>query len=330
MHRSPLAMVLAPTLLAVAAAAQEPPLLRVFLLAGQSNMEGHGVADLDDERDYNGGRGNLARFVTDPAHGELVAGLRAEDGSWAVRDDVFVRYVTPRGSTKVGPLSVGFSAYDGRHHFGPELGIGRRLGRAFPEPVLLVKTAWGGKSLQRDFRPPSADGDTGPFYTRMLAEYRAALAALPKELPALAEHRPVLQGVVWFQGWNDACDQAATAEYQANLVHLIADLRAEFGDPALPVVVGETGNHDSEALRAAQRDGCADPRVAAATRFVPTRAFLRAPEDSPNRTHGHHWFGNGESYLRIGDALGAAMVELLGARAAARAAPAKPARDGDR
>ena len=37
--------------------------VRVFLLAGQSNMEGHGVVDLDDERDYNGGRGNLVEFI---------------------------------------------------------------------------------------------------------------------------------------------------------------------------------------------------------------------------------------------------------------------------
>jgi hypothetical protein len=47
---------------------------------------------------------------------------------------------------------------------------------------------------------------------------------------------------------------------------------------------------------------------------VPTRAFLRKPEDSPNTGHGHHWFGNAESYLRIGDALGRAMVKLIDKR----------------
>jgi hypothetical protein len=49
-------------------------------------------------------------------------------------------------------------------------------------------------------------------------------------------------------------------------------------------------------------------------RFVPTGDFLRRAEDSPNTGHGHHWFGNGESYLRIGDALGAAMGELVDQR----------------
>ncbi len=27
---------------------------------------------------------------------------------------------------------------------------------AYEEPVLIIKTAWGGKSLHTDFRPPSA------------------------------------------------------------------------------------------------------------------------------------------------------------------------------
>jgi len=297
------------------------PIVRVFLLAGQSNMEGHGVVDLDDPRDYNGGRGSLARFVADLAQSAEWAHLRAEvevDGAvvpgWATRDDVFVSYLTERGTPKAGPLSIGFAVYDDMHHFGPELGLGHVLGERFAEPVLLVKTAWGGKSLARDFRPPSAGGATGPYYSRMLAELHAALESFETVFPALAGHTAQLDGVVWFQGWNDGCDDAATAEYEANLVHLVGDLRAALGDAALPFVVGETGNMDNAALRAAQAAGCAQPEVAHATRFVPTRAFLRAAEDSPNTSHGHHWFGNGESYLLIGDALGRAAAELVAAR----------------
>lgn len=234
-----------------------------------------------------------------------------------MRDDVFVSYWNERGTKKDGPLSVGFAVYDDRHHFGPELGIGHVLGARFSEPVLLVKTAWGGKSLMKDFRPPSAAGDTGPFYTQMLTGYRAALTAIEKDFPALAKHTPHLDGVIWFQGWNDGCDDKAAAEYEQNLVHLIRDLRAEFADPTLPFVVGETGNIDNQVLRDAQKNGCAHQDVANGTRFVATRQFLRKPEDSPNKGHGHHWFGNGESYLRIGDALGRAAAELVEARAVA-------------
>jgi len=45
---------------------------------------------------------------------------------------------------------------------------------------------------------------------------------------------------------------------------------------------------------------------------VPTRAFLRPAEESPNTGHGHHWFGNAASYALIGEALGLALLELLG------------------
>lgn len=308
---------------ATLAVAQTPaPTLHVFLLAGQSNMEGHGVVDLDDARDYNGGRGTLAQFVADPKNEKEWGHLRAANG-WATRDDVFVSYCSEGSAKKIGPLSVGFAVYADAHHFGPELGIGHVLGNHFTEPVLLVKTAWGGKSLMKDFRPPSADGDTGPFYTRMVSEYRAALAAIPQDFPMLAKHTPKVEGVIWFQGWNDACDEAATAEYAQNLALLIGDLRKELGDAALPFVVGETGNWDGEAFRTAQKNGCAVPAIAAGTTFVPTRQFLRKPEDSPNKGHSHHWFGNGESYLRIGDALGKAAVALVAARAAAPAPAAK-------
>ena len=39
---------------------------------------------------------------------------------------------------------------------GPEFTFGLTMDRALDEPVLIIKTAWGGKSLYYDFRPPSA------------------------------------------------------------------------------------------------------------------------------------------------------------------------------
>ena len=297
--------------------APQRPILRVFLLAGQSNMEGHGVVDLDDERDYNGGRGTLVSYLREHGDDPRWNGLRDANGAFVARDDVFVTYRKERRENSrrhTGALTVGFAVYDGAHHFGPELGIGRVLGDRFDEPVLLVKTAWGGKSLAKDFLPPSADGETGPFYGQMIAEYRDALSHVAQDHPQLAAYEPKLCGVVWFQGWNDACDKEATKVYGHNLALLIADLRAEFGDAQLPFVAGETGNWDGEAFRAQQKAGCDDPAVASNTRFVPTRQFLRKPEDSPNTGHGHHWYGNGGSYLEVGWALGCAMGDLVAAR----------------
>ena len=56
---------------------------------------------------------------------------------------------------------------------GPELGFGCVIGDAFDEPVLLVKLAWGGKSLGKDFRPPSSGGEVGPFYKEIVDRSKA-------------------------------------------------------------------------------------------------------------------------------------------------------------
>jgi len=300
------------------------PVVQVFLLAGQSNMVGHGVVDLDDPQDYNGGRGNLAHVLAEPGVAARFANLRDDRGVWTLRDDVFVSFQPDGHPSKAGPLSIGYAVRGSSHHFGPELMFGVELGEHFDEPVLLIKTAWGGKSLARDFRPPSAGGEVGPYYTRMLAEYRDTMAHLSERFPSLAGHEPELRGFVWFQGWNDMIDDDATAQYASNFRHLVGDLRRELGAPDLPVVIGETGNCDNEEFRAAQRAAGESPELAGTAAFVPTFAFRRAAEDSPNTGHSHHWFGNAESYLLVGEALGQAMVGLL--EPSARADQQQPAR----
>jgi hypothetical protein len=67
------------------------------------------------------------------------------------------------------------------------------------------------------------------------------------------------------------------------------------------------------AIRKAQAAAAARPEFKAAVTFVKTTAFARPREQSPNVGHGHHWFGNAESYFLIGDAMGQAMNKLLSA-----------------
>jgi len=232
-----------------------------------------------------------------------------------VRDDVFVRHQA-REELKTGGLSVGFTGYGGRHHIGPEFQLGHLVGEAYDEPVLLIKTAWGGKSIYKDFRPPSSGGSTGEYYQKMLSEYRAGLARLGDEFPQLARREPELSGFVWFQGWNDMFDDEALKEYEANLINLVRDVRREFGQPDLPVVIGELGNGGPEAgknmlaIRAAQK--AAAKALGPNTTFVQTTQFARPAKESPNVGHGHHWYGNAESYFLIGDALGQALLGLAG------------------
>lgn len=281
--------------------------VKVFLLAGQSNMQGQGVVSMDDPKNYNGGKGNLVWSMKHSASRDKMRHLVDAAGNWVEREDVTISYKS-RDKARLGKLTIGFTGYEGSSHIGPELQFGHVVGDHFEEPVLLIKTAWGGKSLHVDFRSPSASGKSGDYYKQMIAEARDALSALG--------NRPYeLCGFVWMQGWNDMISKEATAEYAENLVHLANDIRAELDMRDLPIVVGELGNggpakagSGMEAFRNAQKAGT--EKIAHAV-FVPTSEFARDKDLSPNRGHGHHWFGNAESYFLVGEALGEAMVELL-------------------
>jgi hypothetical protein len=226
-------------LLAASVNAADPPLpVKVFVLAGQSNMEGQAVVDLDG-KDYNDGKGTLNFLLRDPEKSSLFKHLKKADGTWAVREDVWCRYQRERGPLLAGPLTMGFSVYGDRHHFGPELQFGHVLGDHFANQVLLIKTAWGGKSLFKDFRPPSSGGEVGPYYTKMVEQVREALANLKSDFPSF-EGGYELAGFVWYHGWNDGVDpKNAVPQYEQNLVNLINDVRKEFNVPKLPVVIGE-------------------------------------------------------------------------------------------
>jgi hypothetical protein len=294
--------------------------VKVFILAGQSNMEGQAVVDLKG-KDYNQGKGTLDLLMQDPAKAATFKHLKDAAGRWTVRNDTFVRYQRENQPLLTGPLAFGFSVYGDIHHFGPELQFGHVVGEHFQNPVLLIKTAWGGKSLYKDFRPPTSGGEVGKYYTLMIAQVREALSKMDQEFPALQGHGYEISGFVWYQGWNDGVEpQTAVPEYEQNLVNLIKDVRHEFKSPKLPVVIGElTGpwvkaDGGWEKLRQAQAAAADRPEFSGTVRFVPTHDFVRKAEDSPNPTHGHHEFGNAETYFLVGDALGRAMVSLLPAR----------------
>ena len=180
-----------------AACAKRP--VHVFVLAGQSNMEGQGVVDLDHEEHYNAGRGILNNVIKQ-SNSDLFNHVLDSDGQYVIRDDVFVRFETRQG-LKTGGLSIGFTGYPGRHHIGPEFQFGHVMGNDLKQPVLLIKTAWGGKSLYKDFRPPLSGGNVGAYYNQMLDEVDTALENIGSENPELRNRRFKISGFVWFQGW---------------------------------------------------------------------------------------------------------------------------------
>ncbi len=299
--------------------------VHVFILAGQSNMVGAGRVQADPHR--NGGKGSLEYLVKKPETASRFAHLIDSEGRWPVRNDVWIVFFDRKG-----PLTVGFGS--GPDTIGPELGFGWVVGDAIDEPVLLIKCAWGGKSLAVDFRPPSAgklpyslgerfDAEVaqnpdiiGKYYRETVTMTKQVLANI-KELVPGSDGTYVLAGFGWHQKWNDRINDKFTAEYESNLSHFIRDIRKDLNSPGLPFVIAETGMAGLEekhpralALMKAQAAVAQREEFKGNVAFVSTREFWRPAEESPSN-QGYHWNSNAETYYLIGEAMGRAMLELM-------------------
>ncbi len=257
--------------------------LKVFILAGQSNMEGHGNArmtervraNLQKNKTFDRDKHNYLDYLAKESEKKArYKHLLDEDGDWATRDDVW--FYWKKTGHRDGPVSseltVGLGAGGSRDRIGPELQFGHVMGDFFDEPVLLIKTAWGGKSLAVDFRPPSAGLPSkdvlgarlekinernkerggplmtmvqmkesyGRFYRLMIEEVDSVLENLKTEFSDYdASAGYEIAGFVWFQGWNDGGSLEYAREYTENCKHLIGDLRKKYGN--MPVVIGTSG-----------------------------------------------------------------------------------------
>ena len=309
-------------LLNLKASAQEP--IKVFILAGQSNMQGHGEMEKGD-------KGNLNWVVSNDKTGKYKH-LRDANGDWAKRDDVFIHATDKFEKIKTGNLSAGYGAFDTT--IGPELQFGNVVGDKYGSKVLLIKTTWGGKSLAVDFRPPSAVSDsgyvklpskpkdTGYYYVQMLSNIYKVLDHLHDYVPGYKGEGYEISGLAWHQGFNDRVTKTANKYYEENLVHFIKDVRKDLGTPTLPVVIATTGmkgweDKDPRALSImnAQLAMPTYPEFKDNVSVVDTRDFYKERADSPANQF-YHWNRNAESYLMVGEGLGNTMVALKAKQAA--------------
>ena len=236
--------------------------------------------------------------------------LVADDGSWSVRQDVWIWYFDRKGG-----LTAGFGARDTT--IGPEFGFGHRIGDALEEQVLLIKIAWGGKSLAVDFRPPSSGGEVGPYYVEMLTHIRTVLSDIKKHFPYYDDRGYELTGFGWHQGWNDRINQAHNDAYEENMANFIRDVRKDLGVKDLPFVIAETGmsGHEEKHPRAlslmkAQAAVSKRKEFQGNVAFVGTKDFYRPKEESPSG-QAYHWNNNAETYFLIGDAMAREMLKLV-------------------
>lgn len=288
--------------------------IKVFILAGQSNMQGHGNIDPATAN------GTLASFM-DSDSSSMFDYIRNDDGTWATRSDVWVRYDHQNGQLLKDVLKVGYGGYSGQ--IGPELGFGHLMGQEMEDQVYIIKTCWGGKSLVKDFRPPSSGGDVGPYYTEMIDQINFAITNIASEFPAYNNEEIEIAGFCWFQGWNDGEKDEYMEEYKDNLINLIKDVRTDLNLPDLPFLVGLTGIGGYQLMPGdlwvqGLQQTLVPAQIAAAeysghkyVTYADTRPFWRDGVSSPAPSAIHHWRNNAESYLKIGHEFGIKMLELM-------------------
>jgi hypothetical protein len=265
--------------------------LQVYFLVGQSNMEGKGNPI------------HLDTYKDDELIKPTYAGLKDGEG-WKVRDDVWITYPTKAGGEKHGPLTVGYGT-KGEDSIGPEFGFGHTVGNASDAPVLLIKIAWGGKSLAVDFRPPSANPTDeelaarleriqkknpdatiddvkeadGHYYRETIRNAKAELASIGEKFPELKGKEVEIAGFIWHQGFNDVINKDLRenqyADYTKWLGQFITDVRKDLGAPNMPFVIGElsTGGIPSRGDFQVAQANAAKIKGVENVAFVPTAEY---------------------------------------------------------
>ena len=240
--------------------------LQVFILAGQSNMQGHAQVR------------TFEHIGMDPATKPLLAEMQNPDGSPKVLERVWISSIGSADTEQTGKLTTGFGASQNGPKIGPEYTFGITIEKFVEGPILLIKTAWGGKSLNTDFRSPSAGPyvfnetqlanfqkqgkdisslkvekqmATGVNYRLMIEHVRTVLADIKRVVPNYdAAQGYELAGFVWFQGWNDMVDAGTYTQrdmpggydaYSHAMAHFIRDVRSDLKAPKLPFVIGVLG-----------------------------------------------------------------------------------------
>ncbi|RMG33785.1 MAG: sialate O-acetylesterase [Planctomycetota bacterium] len=313
--------------------------VKVFILMGQSNMleMGRVSGDKPGTLEYAVKKEGLYPFLVD------------DQGNWTVRKDV--RFVAVMGSGGADARTrlrrnEWLTVSGGR--IGVELGIGHQLGNALDEPVLLLKSAIGNRSLGWDLLPPGSpsyefkDPKTGktfvyagygqsplkwekgtepkPINWRAGLQYEGDVARAKRILQQIEKYYPgargyEVAGFFWWQGDKDRYDAGHAAMYEKNLVNLIASLRRDFDAPDAKFVCATLGQTDKDNCRGNERlileamFAISDP--SRHPELAGSVATVYTHPLSMGGASNSHYNGNAKTYMNVGLAMGAAMVRLL-------------------
>jgi len=268
--------------------------------------------------------------------------------SCTVSERVYISSIADR-NRKSGKLGVGYGG--DAEKIGPEYAFGLSMATKTDGPILLIKTAWGGKSLNYDFRPPSAgayelsekelaSGKTDEIEKNAGLNYRLMNDAIRQVLGNLEENHPdynstngyEIAGFVWFQGYNDQFSPEFRDNYKNNMISFIKDVRKEYQVPQMPVIIGVLGTGVTaekvaeNQISVAQRETAKTPEfqgnVVAVESYTEYSMFSNQVFQKGWQTHYHEWdtvgsdrpyhyLGSGAFFVRLGDSFAKSMADLI-------------------
>ena len=268
--------------------------------------------------------------------------------TFVVSKQVYITSIAD-GNKGSGPLTVGYGG--SRDKIGPEFGFGLSMAQKLDAPILIIKTSWGGKSLNYNFRPPSAGpyelnekekaGDKAAEIKKNASlNWRMMNEAVHNVLKDLKKHHPAydaavgydVAGFVWFQGFNDQFSDEFRNNYRDNMIHFVKDVRKEYKTANMPFVIGVLGTNmtkegvDKNAVSVAQREAAAAPefkgKVASVESYKVYDLEARKVYDSGWAKHfaewcvvgsdrPYHYLGSGKFFVRLGDAFANGMIGLI-------------------
>lgn len=138
-------------------------------------------------------------------------------------DNVYINYLS--GARMSGGF-VKCSTLQGEPDgcFGPELGMAEKLHQLYPdETFFIIKCAWGGTNLYKQWLSPSSLGKTGELYQQFVQFVQASIDYLESE-----NYDVTIEAMCWMQGESDSLSVQNATDYEKHLTNFIKDIRKEF------------------------------------------------------------------------------------------------------
>ena len=311
--------------------------VQVFIIMGQSNtLEMGKVA---------GGEGSLEHAVKNE---NLYPFMVDDDGNWTKRQDVRNLHVMGSGGPGKARLMRDDWLTVSGGKIGIETGIGHQLGNALDQPVLILKSAIGNRSLGWDLLPPASpsyeftdtkSGKTfvyagygqspdkwekgteptpigwkaGVQYDGDVARAQDVLKNIGKYYPGATEYE--VAGFLWWQGDKDRYNTGHASKYEKNLNNLITALRKEFNAPKAKFVCATLGQTSMENAKGNEKlilDAMF--AISDAKKYPQLKDSVATVYTNPlsmGSASNAHYGGNAKTYMNVGLGMGKAMVELL-------------------